>query len=141
MNLLSNLNILTKNSVAFFFSLFLTQNVYAKESSVLPVSIYQLIANPEKFDGKEVYVIGFMHLEFEGDVIYAHREDWNHSLIQNGIAFEVPKERHFLWMKMNNNYVAIEGTFSTTERGHFALRAGSLTKITKLVKWRNKSKP
>ncbi|MBP1204107.1 lysyl-tRNA synthetase class II [Duganella sp. 1411] len=108
----------------------------ADEASALPVSIYQLIANPEKYDGKTVYVIGFMHMEFEGDVVYAHREDWAHSLIQNGVALDVPKSSFSSWKKINNNYVAIQGTFSAVKRGHLALRVGSLTNITKLVKWK-----
>jgi len=80
-------------------------------------------------------VIGFMHMEFEGDVVYAHREDWVSNLIPNGVALDVPKSSFSSWMKINNNYVAIQGTFSASERGHLALRAGTLTKITRLVKW------
>jgi hypothetical protein len=77
-----------------------------------------------------------MHMEFEGDVLYAHREDWTHTLIQNGIALDVPKSSYSSWMKINNNYVAVQGVFSAEQRGHLALRAGSLIKITKLIKWR-----
>lgn len=123
-------------ALVLILGLLVTRISFAEGNSALPVSIYQLIANPEKYDGKEVYVIGFMHMEFEGDVIYAHREDWTHTLIQNGIAFDVPKNSYSSWMKINNNYVVVQGIFSATARGHLALRVGSLTKITKLVKWR-----
>ncbi|UMR30206.1 hypothetical protein MJ904_24960 [Massilia sp. MB5] len=119
----------------FFFALLAMRFSYAEEKPALPVSIYQLMANPEKYDGKEVYVIGFMHMEFEGDVLYAHREDWVHTLIQNGVALDVPKSEYSKWIKINNNYVVVQGFFSATERGHLSLRAGSLTKITKLIKW------
>ena len=128
--------IFARTSLAFILGLLVTCNSFAEGNSALPVSIYQLIANPEKYDRKEVYVIGFMHMEFEGDAIYAHREDWTHTLIQNGIAFDIPKSSYSSWMKINNNYVVVQGIFSATERGHLALRAGTLTKITKLVKWR-----
>lgn len=133
---LSKFSMFARIALVFFLGLLATPISYAEGNAALPVSIYQLIANPEKYDGKEVYVIGFMHMEFEGDVIYAHREDWAHTLIQNGIAFDVPQNSYSSWMKMNNNYVVVQGVFSATERGHLALRAGSLTKITKLVKWR-----
>jgi len=109
---------------------------HSENISVPSVSIYQLLANPEKYDGKEVYVIGFMHLEFEGDVIYAHREDWVHSLIPNGVALDAPKDSYAEWMKFNNNYVVVQAVFSASQRGHLALRTGSLTKIRKLVRWR-----
>jgi hypothetical protein len=133
---LLKINIFARISLIFFFGLFVTRISSAEEKSALPVSIYQLIANPEKYNGKEIYVVGFMHMEFEGDVLYAHREDWAHTLIQNGIAFDVPKSSYSSWIKINNSYVIAQGTFSATERGHLALRAGSLTNITKLVKWR-----
>src|ERR1043166_2183163 len=32
-----------------------------------PASMIQLIATPERFDNKQVSVIGFLNLEFEGD--------------------------------------------------------------------------
>ncbi|UTY58828.1 hypothetical protein [Massilia sp. erpn] len=135
MTLRSTLNMRVGALLFFFFALFAMRFSHAEENSALPVSIYQLMANPEKYDGKEVYVIGFMHLEFEGDVLYAHREDWVHTLIQNGLALDVPKSEYAKWLKINNNYVVVQALFSATERGHFALRAGSLTKISKLAKW------
>ena len=41
------------------------------------VSMVQLIATPEKFDGKFVRVHGFLNLGFEGDSLYLHRETFS----------------------------------------------------------------
>jgi len=40
------------------------------------VSLIQLIANPQAYDGKTVRITGFLHLEFEGNAIYLHNEDF-----------------------------------------------------------------
>ena len=49
------------------------------------VTLVRLIANPEKFDGKLVRVIGFLRLEFEGNVLYLHREDYENAILGDGI--------------------------------------------------------
>ena len=49
------------------------------------VSIIQLIATPEKFDGKFVSLIGFLCIAFEGDSIYLHREDLEKGIPRNGL--------------------------------------------------------
>jgi hypothetical protein len=41
------------------------------------------------FDGKLVRVIGFLRLEFEGNVLYLHREDYIHSILGNGVWVDV----------------------------------------------------
>ncbi len=40
-------------------------------------SLIRLIATPEKYDGKTIQVIGYLHLEFEGDAIYLIRKIMN----------------------------------------------------------------
>ena len=49
------------------------------------VTLVQLIANPEKFDAKLIRVIGFLRLEFEGNVLYLHREDYENAILGDGI--------------------------------------------------------
>ena len=34
------------------------------------ISLIRLIATPEKYDGKRIQVIGYLHIEFEGTAIY-----------------------------------------------------------------------
>ena len=40
---------------------------------------------PEKFDAKLIRVIGFLRLEFEGNVLYLHREDYENAILGDGI--------------------------------------------------------
>lgn len=99
------------------------------------VSVIQLIATPELFHGQDVRVIGFLHLEFEGDAVYLHREDFENSITQNSVAIELSESQEHAWRKLNNHYVIIEGRFSSVAKGHLGARPGSLQHITRLGNW------
>jgi len=49
------------------------------------VTLVQSIANPEKFNGRLIRVVGFLRLGFEGNVLYLHREDYENAIFGNGI--------------------------------------------------------
>ena len=55
------------------------------------VSLIQLIANPQAYDGKAIRIIGFVHLEFEAQVIYLHEEDFHHGLNRDGLWIDLPR--------------------------------------------------
>lgn len=56
------------------------------------VSLIQLLANPQAYDGKIVRIIGFIHLEFEGNVIYLHEDDFRYGLTKNGLWIDLPRD-------------------------------------------------
>ena len=116
-----------------FFALAIGESVDACEPR--DVSVIQLIATPELFDGQEVRVIGFLRLEFEGEAVYLHREDFENSVAQNSVAIELSESQEHAWRKLNNHYVIIEGRFSSVAKGHLGARAGSLQHITRLGDW------
>jgi len=105
------------------------------------ISLIQLIATPELFNGREIRVIGFLHLEFEGDALYLHREDFEHSITQNSIAIELSQPQDRVWRKLGDQYAIIEGKFSSISKGHLGARPGSLQEITRLGGWRIKRSP
>lgn len=100
------------------------------------VSIVQLIANPERYDGQRVQVIGFLRLEFEGDGIYLNREDYEQGIPQNGVSVQRPngitKEQTDA---VNMHYVICLGTFAAAPRGHFGLWSGTIKNIERLQVW------
>lgn len=106
-----------------------------KAQTPIDVTLVQLIANPEKFDGKQIRVIGFLRLEFEGNVLYLHREDYENSLFDGiwvDVTPEITKERKTL----NMHYVLLEGIFSSSERGHMDMWSGSIKNIRRADLWR-----
>ena len=94
------------------------------------VSIVQLIATPEKYDGKVVLVMGFLRLEFEGDAIYLHEDDYRHAIHKNGLMVVTNPKIDLEADKLNLHYVVLEGTFDANNRGNMGLNSGTITNIT-----------
>lgn len=100
------------------------------------VSMVQLLATPEKYDGKLVRVIGVGNLEFEGNYISLSKEDHMHGagnsiwieLGEKAISYDEAKE-------YNGKYVIVEGFFDKDDRGHFDMFCGSIKDISRYQLW------
>src|SRR5262249_34050359 len=74
------------------------------------VSLVQLIATPEAFDGKLVSVIGFLRLDSEDSRLYLAESDYLHNIPYNGVWVEMTiTSRTF--EKIDSTYVHVVGTF------------------------------
>lgn len=117
-------------------------NVHLKEGVIssedFNVSIVRLIATPERYHDRKVQVTGFVNLEFEGEAIYLHKEDYEKGLTKNGfwITFSNKLDRKEI-NKLNKGYVLIEGTFNKDRHGHMGLFGGEIYEITRIIKWGN----
>ncbi|MFZ6656925.1 hypothetical protein [Undibacterium sp. TJN19] len=93
------------------------------------VSIIDLIANPERYDGKSVLVSGFLNVEFEGNGLYLHEDDFRHNISHNGIWVSVPRN----WLETskckNQSYVSLRGVFNAGNRGNMNAWSGSIEAI------------
>ena len=103
----------------------------ASENEPLSVSMYQLIVMPERFDGKRVRVDGYLHLEFEGNGLYAHKEDYDRFLSKNGVWIDVQSCGSGRSAGINDHYVVVEATFNSEELGHLGLWSGTLSNVTR----------
>jgi hypothetical protein len=99
------------------------------------VSPVQVVANPTMFDGKRLQVLGFMHLEFEGNGIYISREDHEYGMDKNGLWLEIPKSDPLHCKEVNDSYVIIDGVFNATHRGHEGFFSGAIENITLCKRW------
>jgi hypothetical protein len=99
------------------------------------VSMIQLIADPQRFDGQSVRAVGFLRLEFEGNAVYLHREDYEKAILQNGIWIDLTDEQLRSSAKLNNGYVLVEGVFSASKKGHLGIWPGSLQRVSRLSNW------
>jgi hypothetical protein len=97
------------------------------------VSMIQLLAAPERFHGQVVRVQGFLRLEFEGNALYLHREDFGRALTRN--ASWVTPSRAFAGKELSDGYVLIEGEFDAKEKGHFGLFSRSIKNISRADRW------
>jgi hypothetical protein len=100
------------------------------------VSLIELIANPSKYDHKTVRIVGYLHLEFEGNAIYLHKEDFQYSLSRNALWIEVPKDMTKEQMKaVNDHYVICTARFVARGHGHMDMNSGEVADVSRLQIW------
>jgi len=100
------------------------------------VSMVQLIANPQAWDGKHIRVIGFLRLEFEGDSIYLHQEDYMHGITNDALWVDRPKDLTASQQReINTGYVICEGIFRAGKHGHMGMFSGTISNVTRLEPW------
>jgi hypothetical protein len=75
------------------------------------ISMIQLIATPEKFDGKMVSVVGFLAIGTEDARLYFSQEDYRHVIMDNGVWVDVNKEINRNIEKLDLHYVTLVGVF------------------------------
>ena len=101
------------------------------------ISMIQLIANPNQFHGKKVMIAGFLRLEFEGNGIYIHKEDYRNGIAKNGLWVETQgrKLTSNIQPCRSGQYALIEGTFNSQHTGHMGLWSGAIESITSCMVW------
>jgi hypothetical protein len=104
------------------------------------VSLVRLIATPEKYHGKWVQVVGYLNLEFEGNAIFLHQEDYETANLKNGIWVNVPKDlkTKLSLQDYSKHYVIMSGCFDMNSTGHFGMFGGELNNINRLDLWRTR---
>jgi hypothetical protein len=99
------------------------------------VSLIQIIANAEAFDGKQVLVTGYLDLAFEGSELYVHCEDAEHHLIMNGVRVRASSGMNHDADKINHKYTLIVGRFHATPPDVVHPAAGTIDSITEYRMW------
>jgi len=99
------------------------------------VSMVQLIADPARYDGQAIRLIGYLHLQFEGDAVYLHQEDFRRAIIQNSIAISLTETQRRAAARLNKGYVLVEGRFRAGAGGHLGLLQGSVEDVSRLGGW------
>ena len=107
----------------------------ARAEEPTDVSMVQLVATPERYQGKVIRVVAFLHIEFEGNGLYTHEEDYRRSLYKNGVWVDLSGRSYSDASKLNNSYVIAVGTFDATTMGHLGLWSGTLKDVQRLSPW------
>jgi hypothetical protein len=104
-----------------------------------------LISRPELYHEKPVRVIGFVNLEFEGNGLYLHEDDWRHSIYRNGIWIDPPPgiepDSGGTNAPINRQYVLVEGVFDASNHGHMGMWSGALHSVTRFDPWKRHDAP
>ncbi|WP_027387978.1 hypothetical protein [Chryseobacterium gregarium] len=101
------------------------------------ISMLRLIVTPEKYHNKTVQIIGYLNLEFEGNAIYFHQEDYEKGSSRNGMWVDFSEDLvHKIDLKKyNKKYVIIVGKFDMNSKGHMGMFGGSIKNISRLDEW------
>jgi hypothetical protein len=99
--------------------------------AVEDASLVQLLALPERFHEKRVRLIGYLHLEFEGNGFYLHKQDFDQGITKNALWIDVP---HWL-AESPDGYYLVEATVNSTDQGHMGAYQASLAFVTRLERW------
>jgi hypothetical protein len=111
----------------------------ASATEPLDVSLIQLIANPKDFDGKIVRLIGFVKLEFEGNAIYFHQDDYKFGISKNALWLDITEDIRKKQAHFDERYIILEGTFNAENTGHMGMFSGSIQKISRFQVWSDKN--
>lgn len=104
------------------------------------VSMLQLIATPERFDGKLISVIGFLQLGRERDVLYVHEEDATHLILASGVPLDRTDEVGKGLKSLDEKYVKVLGIFRAGGK-HTVPFSGNITRIEKCELWSDPEAP
>lgn len=93
-----------------------------------------LVAEPQRYDGKIIRTVGFLCIEFEGDAVYVHEEDFRRGLMKNSMALRLSKSQEQQFRHLTQTYAIIEGQVYANglESGDWA---GAIGNITRLEMW------
>ena len=94
------------------------------------VSLVQLIANPDRFEGRPVTVIGYFHLGFEHSALYLNKDDYQNDIRPNSLWVDSTRP-----IEINDGYVLATGIFTQTLKGHLGAWPGSICNVTDIAKW------
>ncbi|QEL15524.1 hypothetical protein [Limnoglobus roseus] len=101
----------------------------------LDVSLVRLIADPERFRGRLVRVIGYLVFEFEGNALYLHGDDALFSISANALAVEATQDMRERRTSLGG-YALLEAAFDPDVTGHRGVfSSGGLVRVRRCQSW------
>lgn len=117
----------TVKAVAVLILLATTTQAQEREQSER-VSLIQLIAHPAHYEGKLVRLDGFVHIDFEDNAIWLHKDDFDNFIYSNSLWINVSECVDGEGKPMSG-YASLSGRFSSQRHGHMGLWPGVLSQV------------
>lgn len=86
------------------------------------VSIAELIASPDKFDGRSIVVTGYYYSGFELSALYPSRRNPENSETDDGLWIYGLSP----FLDLDGRHIAVSGIFNSKEKGHLGQWPGSV---------------
>lgn len=123
--------------LCIFIFVFFTGNKYEYvdygdvNHNAIDVSIINLIATPEKYDGKVVRITGFANIDFEANFLYS-----GVSGAKSCLWIDIEPEKlgidYNKLKKVDGETVTLEGTFNMYKLGHFSEYSGTIENVSRI---------
>ena len=94
------------------------------------MSLVRVLATPQAIDGRSVFVVGYLHLEFEGRILCLHKDDVEHRLFENCIWVDVPKTPEV--EALSDHYVGVGGKVNARARGHMGMYQATIQDVRRV---------
>jgi hypothetical protein len=131
-------------SILFAFALLFGTGGVCQDKPT-PVSLIQLIVNPERFDGKSVVVRGFFLAagrthDLASHYLFFHKEDAENNL-GNSIVVVPSDQMTRDQEKIDRMYVQLIGTFHTVHAAGADSYTSTIRDVTSCIVWSDPSHP
>ena len=94
------------------------------------VSMIELIATPERFDGHKVQVVGFLRLSPEDSLLYFSEDDYLFTNSANSVYLDLDDIAGQEY-SLDAKWMFVEGTFENSPSGHLGLSSRFIHNITR----------
>ena len=98
----------------------------------LYVSLVALIANPARYQGLRVRVVGYVIAKMETSGILLSEGDFTHGITKNGVWLDMNGTE---FTAIDERYALVEGTFDETSKGHLGMWSGTIGEVTFHQPW------
>ena len=117
--------------ITFFLFLCLIASLYAERiERAEAISIIELIANQEDYDGKLVRVAGYVELGYGSHAVYLSSDDAKYDIFKNGLWLVFSKRQ--LQHRYDGRICSIEGYFNAANKGPNSLWSGAIENIERI---------
>lgn len=105
------------------------------ECAYYSVSIIDLLAHASQYDQKEVQLVGYVVLEFEGNAVCLSREDALVGISANCLWLSLEEFDGSALRGFKEGYALVRGRFDATYGGHFGSHPGAIGGVNRLEAW------
>jgi hypothetical protein len=108
-----------------------------KHPEPINVGMIALLASPQKYNGKIIQTIGFLHIGsmHEDDNLWLHEEDRRFFLYKDSFSLNLSDDQRKQFIHLNNTYVLITGTLHSKGPEGRSMDSGIIVRITALDGW------
>jgi hypothetical protein len=93
-----------------------------------------VLANPERYYGQRVFLVGYAHFEFEGNALFLRREDFDLRIMTNSIWLDRTGLDPTVVDAADDHYAFVIGKYVHRD-GHMGCCIGTITEIETLEPW------